>query len=146
MAVYDDIDLDFDWNGDFKLGHDKDLADTSHDQLLSLRQQLHDICASMLNDWEVYPRRTAGLDTFIGEPNISRTADRLHDGMRIAIVSAGIVKEEDLDIRIIPVHIHKLLIMIKILATPTSNNNLNETGLVVKLVFDFLTELSLLDE
>ena len=42
---YDDIDLRFTWNGDFVLKNG-DLGDNSEDALLSLMDQIHDICAS----------------------------------------------------------------------------------------------------
>ena len=141
MAVYDDIDFDFSWNGDYLLGNDGDLSDTSDDTLRSLIQDIHSICASAFNDWEFSPRRAAELDDFIGEPNIITTGDRIHDRVRLALTSNGVVLEDDLDIRVIPVHIHKVLIIIKINATATPLNKITRGQvLIVQLVFDFFEQ------
>lgn len=141
MAIYDENDISFSWNGDFLVSADYDLADTSTDALLSLLQQIHDICASSLRDWEFYPSRAATLSDFVGEPNTKETGDAIHDRLRISIVSAGLVAEEDLEIRIIPVHIHRVLVIIKINAVSTYANNL-EIGepLITSLVFDFMEQ------
>jgi len=97
-SVYDDIDLKWSWNGDFDLDNSHDLKDTSDDGLESLRQDIHTIAASALGDWEVYPNLGAGLDDFVGEPNLRRIGDAIHDRFRIALTSTGLVLEEDLDI------------------------------------------------
>jgi len=141
MAIYDDLDLAFEWNGDFNLGHSKDLKDTSRDGLDSLLQEIHTVAASALGDWEIYPKKGASLEDFIGEPNTRTTADQIHDRLRIAITSLGLVAEEDLHIRVIPVHMYRVLILIQVNATATENNSLaEEEGLVTQLVFDFLEQ------
>lgn len=141
MAVYDDIDCSFSWNGDYLLSHDSDLSDTSDDTLKSIIQDIHSICASAFEDWEFSPRRAAGLDDFVGEPNTITTGDRIHDRIRLALTSNGVVLEDDLDIRIMPVHIHKVLAIIKINATPTPLNRVvRGQGIVVQLVFDYFEQ------
>lgn len=139
--IYDDIDAKFNWNGDYDLGPDGDIADTSSDGLLSLRQDLHTICASSLRDWELYPGLGATLDDFVGEPNNRTTAEAIHDRLKISIVSAGIVQDGDLDIKIVPVHRSKVLIIIKINAAATPFNKL-EVGqrLATALVFDYMEQ------
>lgn len=135
--VYDAIDLRFGWNGDYSVSPDGDLEDTSTNTLQSLIDQIHDICASALKDWEIYPARGAGLDDFHGEPNTRSTGTRIHDRLRIAIVSAGLVAENDLSIRVAPIHINKVLILISIDAVPTEANGLVAgEELVISLVFD----------
>lgn len=139
-AVYDNIDLRWVWSGDYDLDGG-DLSDTSDDYLLSLRQDIHTVGASAFGDWELYEALGAGLDDFIGEPNNRDTASAIHDRLRIALVSLGVVLEEDLDIRIIPVHIHRILIIVKVNALPTPYNKLTEEqGMVISLVFDFLEQ------
>jgi len=138
--IYDNVDLEFSWNGDFGLA-DGDLADTEWDYLESLKQDIHMVCASALQDWEVYPSLGASIGDFVGEPNIKATADALHDRLKISIVSLGVVAEEDLLIKVVPVHIHKVLVIIKVNAIPTPWNSLaNGEALVVKLVFDFMEQ------
>jgi hypothetical protein len=140
--VYDDIDLAWAWNGDYLLGHTKDLEDTSNDGLRSLIQDIHTVAASAFRDWELYPNLGAGLDDFIGEPNIRSTAEAIHDRLRLAIVSAGIVLEEDLTVRVVPVHRNKLLIVVQVDVMPTPSNKMDSSGTTIRtaLVFDFLEQ------
>lgn len=140
--MYDALDLAFSWNGDLDIGLDGDLKDTSDDYLKSILQDIHDVAASSLGDWELYPARTAGLDDFIGEPNNRSTADAIHDQLRMAIIGLNIVTEEDLSIRVIPVHIHKLLIVIRIAAisTPFNSLGIEQQSLVTYCVFDFIEQ------
>lgn len=136
-AVYDDLDVAFDWSGDLLLGDDADIKHTGDDGLQSLLDQIHSVCASMFEDWEIYPNRGAGLDDFMGEPNTRYQGDRLHDRIRIALTGAGIVAEEDLQVRVVPVHIHKVLIIIRIDAVATPYNQLIEGELLqTAIVFD----------
>jgi len=137
-AVYDNIDLRWVWNGDIDLAAG-DIADTSDDYLLSIRQDVHTVSASAFKDWELYEALGAGLDDFIGEPNNRDTASAIHDRLRITLVSLGIVQEEDLSIKLVPVHRHRVLIIVKLNALATPYNSLSdEQGLVISLVFDFL--------
>lgn len=136
---YDDIDLRFAWNGDFLRDDSGDLAINRDDALKSILDQIHSICASALEDWEIYPNRGAGLDDFVGEPNTRYQADRIHDRLRLALTSAGIVETEDLQIRVVPVHINKVLILIRIAAVATTFNALQDGELLqTAVVFDSL--------
>lgn len=140
-AIYDEIDLRFSWNGDFDLGDTKDFKDTSDDGLEALTQEIHGIAASALGDWEIYPNLGAGLDDFVGEPNLRRIGDSIHDRLSLSLISSDIVQEEDLSIRVLPVHIHKLLIVVRVNAIPTPFNNLaDENYLQVQLIFDFVEQ------
>jgi hypothetical protein len=136
-GTYDATDLRFGWSGDYALGEDGDLADTSDDGLESLRQELQTIAKSEINDWAVYPTYAATLSDYVGQPNTRPTANALHDRLRTAIIANGIVLESDLDIKVIPVHIHKVLIYIRVNATPTAFNELKDNRVVVSLLFDF---------
>ncbi len=139
--IYDNVDLFWSWNGDFDWSEDGDLSDTSHDYLVSLQQDLHTIAASALQDWEIYPGLGAGLADYIGEPNTRAIADTIHDRLKMAIVSFGIVAEEDIQIKVVPVHIHKVFIVIKIDAIPTPWNSLTEgQTLTTQLLFDFMEQ------
>lgn len=139
-SIYDDIDISFDWNGDLELSSG-DIKDTSDNSLQSLLDQIHIICASALEDWEIYPNKGAGLNDFVGEPNTRYMGDRIHDRLRIALTSAGIVSEEDLEIRVVPIQIYKVLILIRIDAIATAFNPLNiGEKLQTALVFDTLEQ------
>jgi hypothetical protein len=127
----------FTWNGDFLESGDGDFATSASDTLLSLIDQIQIIVGSSLNDWEIYPNKGAGTDDFIGEANTQSLGGRLTDRIRISIISAGLVKEEDLEIRVFPVSIYKLMTMISVNAMPTATNGLNAgERVLVSLVFD----------
>jgi hypothetical protein len=140
-SVYDAIDLSFPWSGDYIIDNG-DLKDTSDDGLQSLIDQLHDIVASAIRDWLLYPNRAANIvDDFVGEPNTRATGDSLHDRLRLTIVSAGLVRESDLQVRVIPTHIHEVLIVFRIAAVPTAYNQLAENQfLQVAFVFNSLEQ------
>jgi hypothetical protein len=140
MRLYDNIDLVYSWNGDYNLDQG-DLKDTSEDTLLSILQDIHTLSSSNRNDWELYKSLTAGLDEFIGEPNNRDTANKLHDSLRLSIITLGIVAEEDLTIKIIPIHTFRVLIVIKIKALATPYNNLGQgESLTTHFVFDFIEQ------
>jgi hypothetical protein len=141
-GIYDAVDIRWTWNGDLNLGHDGDLQDTSTDVLVSLIQDIHNICASALNDWELYPNLGAGLDDFVGEPNVRSRADMIHDRLRLALTTANVVQEDDLKIRVVPVHRHKVMILLMIAVTPTIDNQLSSTTnrLKTAFVFDFVEQ------
>lgn len=140
-SIYDDIDVRFSWNGDLVRGDQGDIKHTSDDALQSLLDQIHSVCASALLDWEVYPNRGATLDDFVGEPNTRTTGRRIRDRVRLSLISADLVSEEDLQVRVVPVHVHKVLIIIKIDAIPTVFNGLKpEETLQTAVVFDTLEQ------
>jgi hypothetical protein len=135
-GVYDDIDVRLGWNGDLALGEDHDVETTTDDTLQSLLDQIHSICASMFGDWVIYPNRAAGLDDFIGEANTRSLGRRMHDRLVMTLVSAGLVTEGDLQVRVVPIHPHKVLIVVRVHVVPTSFNQLRpgdilQTALVV---------------
>lgn len=136
-SYYDSVDAAFSWNGDILLGDQGDIKDTMYDTLQSIVDQVSIICASSYGDWAIYPSRGAGIDDFVGEPNNRTTADRLHDRIRISLTSTGLITEEDLNINVIPISIHKLLIIIYIDAISLGTNRIEDEGpLKVALVFD----------
>lgn len=138
--IYDNVDLEWVWSGDF-VPYDGDLSDTTDDYLKSLLQDIHTVCASELQDWELYPGLAGGLGEFIGKPNSKSTGDLIHDRLKVAITSLGVVAEEDLNIRVIPVHIHKVLIIIRVNAVATPWNSLADGQLLVtQFVFDFIEQ------
>lgn len=135
-SLYDDFDLRFTWNGDFLVSNG-DFDASLDDPLQSLKDQIHSICASIFDDWETTPNRAADLDDFIGEPNIPTTAAALSDRIRIALVSNNVVEADDLKIKVMPVHIHRVLVIIQIDAVPSVYNGLSENEpLVISLVYD----------
>jgi hypothetical protein len=136
-GIYDELDLHWSWNGDILPSAKGDILDTSSDTIQSLRDQVSLICASAFGDWAIYPSKGASLDDFIGEPNIPETADTISDRVRLALTSTGLVDEADLEINVIPVQLHKLLIVIRIDAIATTTNSLDPNEvLVVAIAYD----------
>ena len=133
---YDSTDLSYTWNGDYEYDGG-DLADTSDDHIRAFVQDMATIIASSEDDWENYPYRAAGVDDWVGEPNTRRTAAALMERVRIVLVSTGVAREGDISVRIVPVHIHKVLIVLGVKALATQFNSL-ELGshLTVALLFD----------
>lgn len=137
---YDSIDFKWTGSGDFAL-EQGDLADTQEDTLLSLKQEIQTICKSSLGEWEIWPGIGAGLSDFVGEPNVRSTAELIHDRVRIAIISQGIVNEEDLVVNVIPTHRFEVLIIIRVKAIATPYNNLSSGNvLVVSAIYDYLDQ------
>lgn len=137
-SYYDAIDVSWSGNGDIMPSHQGDISDTSGDTIQSLIDQIAIVISSSLNDWAIYPSRGTGIEDFIGEPNVRDTADRIHDRVRISLVSAGVVNEEDLEVRVIPISIHKVMVVIFVDAISTATNSL-ESGGPVKVAFVFDT-------
>lgn len=138
MANYDDIDLKFTYNGDYAIGHDGDLSSTEDDALQSLIQDVQSISNSDAGDWEFYPGRGATLSDFVGEPNSRTTGSAIHDRLKMALIAQGIVLNEDLDVKVVPISNTTVLIVVRIDAEPTPFNSLSEDKLlVVQLIFDF---------
>ena len=140
-SIYDDIDIEFNRNGDLELGRDKDIKTTKNDGLQSLLDQIHSICASTFEDWELYQNRGAALSDFIGEPNNQFTANRIQDRIKISLTASGLILSEDLKVRVFPVHAHKLLAIISIDAIATVFNDLQPGDSVrTALVFDTIEQ------
>jgi hypothetical protein len=139
-AYYDDIDCSFGYCGDFQLSAG-DIKDTRVDGLQSVLDQIHSICTSTAGDWAIYPNRGASINDFVGEPNTRYTGNRLQERISMAIINSRLVNSSDLNIRVVPVHIHKVLVIIRIQALPTPFNQLNEGQILqTTMVFDSLEQ------
>jgi hypothetical protein len=129
---YDSIDLDWTWSGDFTLDDDGDLKDTSEDLLLSLVNEITTIVKSSVGDWAEEINIGADLDDYVGEPNTSATAKSILARLESAL--AIIVSPNDINVRVTPVHIHKVLIMITVQVKSTPENKVSP-GDVISLSF-----------
>jgi phage baseplate assembly protein W len=135
---YDIIDFAYDWNGDFQIGTDGDLGDTSADGIKSLVQEIQTIANSSLGDWEEHPRYAASLDDYIGEPNDRDTANRITERLRSSLVNAGVCSGEDVAIRVVPVEQSRVLVIVQVSAAATKNNSIMDNGLpTVFFVYDY---------
>jgi len=133
---YDSIDLDWIWSGDFVIGDDGDLADTSEDLLLSLINEITTIVKSEAGDWAEEVNVGADLDDYIGEPNTRPTAEAMTTRLETAL--SIIVNPNDLNVRLVPVHIHKILIMLSVQVRATQENNASPGDIInLSFVYDY---------
>lgn len=124
MGNYDSIDLDWTWDGDFILGDDGDLKDTSDDLIRSLENEIMTLVKSETTDWEINPTFAADLSDFLGEPNSRENGGRIEDRVRLKLASTGLVLSGDMEVRVVPVGAHEIMIIISVQALATSGNRL----------------------
>ena len=137
MSIYDSVDTKFDWSGDYSIGSDGDIADTSDDLLASLVQEIQTICKSEVGDWLADPSVGATLSDFVGSPNTQDTANKLYTRLIIKLTENGIVSREDLNIQIVPIGIYQVMIMISVSVAATANNKLTAGQVVnVNIIYD----------
>lgn len=137
MGLFDANDIDFSWDGDFLIDSTGSLADTSDDWLRSLVNQVRDLVKSEQGDWESDPNFAADLSEFIGEANTREMGKKIEQRIRSRIVNIGLVPTQDLNIRVVPIHVNQLAVFIKISCTPTANNKLVlGEPVIVTFVFD----------
>ncbi len=125
MSNYDTTDLDFSWDGDYTKGLDGDLGDTSDDYIRSLTNEIRDCVKSEFADFEKDPHFAADLSDFKGEPNTRNTGKAIENRVKSRIVAVGLVKAQDIQVKVIPVHVNQVLIAIRIQALATAGNSLN---------------------
>lgn len=137
MSLYDSVDLDFSWDGDYIIGPDGDLGDTSYDLIQSFINEVRTVVKSDFNDWSKQPNIGARLLEFKGEPNTRDTASLIKDRLQTKLESNNLIKSGDLSITITPVHVHQILIVLRIQADSTSGNSLQlGQPVVVTLIYD----------
>lgn len=138
---YDSIDLAFTWDGDYVIGEDGDIGDTSSDFISSLVQEIQTVVKGEFGDWEKFPNLCAGLNDFNGEPNTRATGDKIINRITSKLTSVGLVKVEDLKVKVVPIGTSQVLVSIRVQATPTPNNSLQlGQPLVVTLVYDTIEQ------
>lgn len=137
MALYDSIDLEWTWDGDYKFDEKGDVSDTSANYLNSIVQEVQTHIKSETLDWEKDITVGCNLSDFKGLPNNRETAKAIEDRIRSTLANQGIVKSGDLSIRVVPVHNNQVLILIRINAQPTTKNSLTPgEPLKIDFVYD----------
>jgi hypothetical protein len=129
-GLYDAVDFKWSDDGDFCLGDDGDLADTSEDQIQSLRQEILSICKSNVRDWFFAPRYAAELTEFVGQPNRPNTAAEIKARLFSALTLNRVVAQRDLYVRVVPVRHDAVMCVIGVEAIATENNSLASNGTV----------------
>lgn len=137
MGLYDAIDLDWFWDGDYGIGDDNDLKDTSDDYIRSLENDIMTVMKGEIADWQLHPTLAASLSDYQGEPNTRANGEKIRARTRSALIEANVVQAQDLTVRVVPVGYHEILIMISVTAVSTPNNRLElGTPVVINLLYD----------
>lgn len=137
MGIYNAIDLQWEYDGDFAVGKDGDLKDTSYDEIQALIQEVQSVVRSKFKDWKAHPSLTANLQEFRGEPNTRQTGKRIEERIFSTLVNNSIVQAGDLNVRVVPVHIHQVAVLIRISALATPQNSLVlGQPIVITLIYD----------
>ena len=141
MANYDSIDIDWTWDGDYLIGKDGDLKDTSYDYIQSLLNEIRTVVRSEYDDWELHTMLASNLSDFLGEPNSKAVAKAIEERIISSISAVGIVAAADLQVRVVPVQNHIVLITLTISAEATSKNSLSAgEPVIVSLTYDSLED------
>lgn len=139
MAIYDSIDADWSFDGDYDIGPDGDLKDTSYNLLQSIANEIHSVMKSEIGDWEKHPLFATNINEEVGKPNNQLTGRSIEQKVRSSLIANNIVKAEDLAVRVVPVGVSQVLILINISAQATPQNNLTPgQTLSVALSYDTL--------
>lgn len=141
MGNYDSLDLTWTWDGDLVEGEDGDLATNTEDYLVSLETEIQTILKSESSDWLIHPTLGANLSEFRGEPNTREVAEAMEERVVSALTTPGIVKPEDLNVRVVPVGPYQVLVTIAVTANSTPGNRLSPgEPLVVVFTYDSLED------
>ena len=130
--IYDSIDFDFTYDGDFVVDETGDIADTADDLLRSIKNEIFSYVISDLQDWREHPNIGSDLADFVGEPNVKATAEAIQSRLQASL--SQIVASSDLGIRVVPVGIHKVLIILNILVKATVENR-RQSGDTISISF-----------
>ena len=122
MTFYDGIDLLWTDDGDFCLGRNNDMADTSHDPLLAVAQDVYDRCKSDKGDYSELANIGASLSDFVGEPNTRDNAKLIEKRTFNAMKVGGPISPSDISLRSFPISKHTLGMVVTLAVQPTQWN------------------------
>lgn len=133
---YDRVDLYFTRRGDFAIGSDGDVLDTSDDKLRSLLQEIRSRLQSEKGDWVLYPNLGADVGTVIGQPNNKTTAENLKALVTASLNQHNLVDTRDLDISYIPIGPDALLLRLNIRVMATDANERSDS-IRVQILYNY---------
>lgn len=134
--IYDRVDLYFTRRGDFVIGPEGGLFDTSTDVLRSLVQEVRTRLRSDLQDWRLYPTLGANLSDLIGEPNNAATVSALKAKIAASLNQYSLVNSGDLEITHMPIDAHTVLLRLRIRVAATTENY-NSESLKIQLIYNY---------
>lgn len=92
---------------------------------------------SEFGDWEKDPNYAADLSDFRGEPNTRNTGKLIEERVKSRLVVGNVAQSQDIQVRVVPVHINQILIAIRIQAVATPKNSLKlGEPVVVSFLYD----------
>lgn len=128
-------DLYFNTSGDFAIGIDGDLADTTFDEFAELKQEIRNRLSSEYNDWQLHPWLGADMSEIIGEPNSREVAEFGKQKILDALTAEAFLSSSDVNIKYVPISRDSLMYNIDVDIEPTSKYYENEVR--VSLIIDF---------
>jgi hypothetical protein len=143
---YDSKDLSWTWDGDFSLDDSGDIESNDNDALESVESEIITIVKSSTEDWAMHPRIGANLWRFTGEANTRENAEKIKDAIYTALLSAGVVRKQDIeiDVNVLSLEVLYVKIFLKAIATPSNRVSSREPllqneygqGIEIKFLFD----------
>ena len=111
--MYQNIDLFFTPDGDYKIGSSGDLVDTRNDLYRSLVQEISTLVSANLGEWALYPNIGANTSELIGTPNNAITSEMLKQKVEDAL-GPLLPRREDFEATIIPISENTLGILLTV--------------------------------
>ena len=128
MTYYDGVDLLWSDDGDYILGRNGDIGDTSFEPLLAVIQDCYDRIKSDKGDYAESPKIGASLSDDVGEPNDAETALDIQKRIMNAMSIGTSINPGDVSIQIFPVNIHQVAVKFRLAVQPSSWNNKAKTA------------------
>jgi hypothetical protein len=133
---YDRTDLYWTRRGDYVIGPDGDILDTSDDPLRSLIQECRSRLQSDQGDWNLYPQLGANLSDLIGESNNKMTAESLKAKVIAALNQYGMVDTRNINISYLPLGPSTILLRLSIAVASTEENHLTKS-LDIQILYNY---------
>jgi hypothetical protein len=134
---YSSTDAFWTTDGDYSIGNDGDIEDTSDDALASLVQEIQTIVKSEIQDWQLDPSLGATLSDFVGEGNTRENGQKIETRIQSKVLEAGILQSQDFVVRVVPISIYQIMILVNVSVTMVQNSQLVQGNKVsVGLIWD----------
>ena len=133
---YDSIDLLWTDDGDWAIGRDGDLADTSFDPLLAVSQDIYDRVKSDKKDYIESPRIGASLSDFVGEPNTADAGFQIEKRILSSLEYGKAISPSDVAVEAFPLNLETIGIRLSLAVKPTRWNK-NSRRLNIVYVYSY---------
>ena len=119
---YDSIDLLWTDDGDYAVGRDGDIADTSFDPLLAIAQDVYDRVKSDLGDYSENQKIGASLADFTGETNTRERGKQIEKRVFNSMRPGGDINLGDISVTAFPISKHSISVRFRLSVQPTAWN------------------------